>query len=121
MPENTIQAAPQAAVQGDQVRDQDKIMLVLAYFSILCLIPFLTVKDSDYVKFHARQGLALFLCWVGCALLSCLLTVVGIGAILMPLIGLGAMVLSIVAIIKAFKPERWRIPVVASVADMLGK
>lgn len=121
MPENQIQAAPQAAVQGDQIREGDKIMLVLAYFSILCLIPLLTVKDSDYVKFHARQGLALFLCWLGAALLSCILSVVGIGAFLMPLVGFGALVLSIVGIIKAFKPERWRIPVVASVADMLGK
>jgi uncharacterized membrane protein len=47
------------SVGGNSVREQDKIMLVLAYLGILALIPFLTVKDSEYVKWHAKQGLVL--------------------------------------------------------------
>jgi fumarate reductase subunit D len=118
MPEKQIQAVPQAAVQGDVIRESDKIMLVLAYLGILSLIPLLTVKDSDYVQFHARQGLALLLCWIPFVIIS---FIPFIGWLLGCLGGLTTMVLIIVGIVKAFKPERWRIPVVASVADVFGK
>ena len=45
--------------------DEDKIHLLLAYFGIFALIPFLMFKDKrsdpqkEYVYWHARQGLAL--------------------------------------------------------------
>ncbi len=111
-----LQAVPQAPIQasGDVVRDQDKIMLVLAYLGILSLIPLLTVKDSDYVKFHARQGLALFLCWIPCYILAIIPI---LNCIIVPVISIGFLVLVILGIVKAFKPERWRIPVVSSLAD----
>jgi fumarate reductase subunit D len=122
MPENQMQAAPQAAVQGDQIRDQDKIMLVLAYLGILSLIPFLTVKDSDYVKFHSRQGLALCIVWFGWGIAGFILAFIPIIGWLLSCGGhLGFLVMAIMGIVKALKPERWRMPVVASVADMLGK
>ena len=128
MPQPDLQAVPQAAVQGDQVRENDKIMLVLAYLGILSLIPLLTVKDSDYVKFHARQGLALMLVWIGGWIASAVLTLI-FSAIHLALLGmvvgcsvhLAYLVLIVVGIIKGFKPERWRIPVVAYIADMFGK
>ena len=48
------------SVGADTVREQDKIMLVLAYLPcLLCLIPLLTVKDSPFVTWHAKQGLVL--------------------------------------------------------------
>ncbi len=118
MPEKEIQAVPQAPVQGDEVREQDKIMLVLAYLGILSLIPFLTVKDSDYVRFHARQGFAMFLCSLA---LIVIYVIPFIGWVIGCIGWLGWLTLAIVAIVKAFKPERWRIPLVASIADALGK
>lgn len=36
---------------------EDVIFLVLAYLSILALIPFFVAKDNDYVRWHAKQGL----------------------------------------------------------------
>jgi len=38
-----------------------KTMAVLSYFSILVLIPLFAAPNSPYVKFHASQGLWLFL------------------------------------------------------------
>ena len=49
------------SVGGDTVREQDKVQLILAYLGILSLIPMLTVKDSEFVKWHAKQGLVLFI------------------------------------------------------------
>src|SRR5215469_5978975 len=60
-PEDQLQAtAPTGAVTGNVVRDQDKVMLVLAYLGLLALIPLLTVNDSEFVKWHAKNGLVLW-------------------------------------------------------------
>ena len=37
--------------------EQNKLMGVLCYLSILWLIPFFTRKDSPFVKYHLNQGL----------------------------------------------------------------
>jgi fumarate reductase subunit D len=34
---------------------------VLSYLSVLCLIPILAKKEDDFIKFHAKQGLMLFI------------------------------------------------------------
>jgi len=40
--------------------DDNKGMAILSYFGPLCLIPYLSSKDSKFVQFHAKQGLNLF-------------------------------------------------------------
>jgi uncharacterized membrane protein len=111
-PQNQQQQNIQS-VGGDTIREQDKIMLVLSYIGILSLIPFLTVKDSPYVTYHAKQGLVLNLAGgLGIMVLSFIpfinLTVC--------LLGPALFVLDIIAIMKALKGERWAIPVVTDLA-----
>ncbi|MCC6333206.1 MAG: DUF4870 domain-containing protein [Myxococcales bacterium] len=112
------QQSPIQSVGGDTVREQDKIQLVLAYLGCLSLIPFLTVKDSEYVKWHAKQGLTL--CVVGFIAIIAItipLSFIGIGACLGPILSLGLLVVSIMAILKALKGERWRLPVIADLSE----
>ncbi len=40
---------------------EDKIFASLSYVSILFIIPLILKHDDDYVYFHARQGMVLFL------------------------------------------------------------
>jgi uncharacterized membrane protein len=105
---------------NETVREQDKIQLVLCYLSILCLIPLLTVKDSRFVKFHAKQGLVLvgagFGLSVAVTILSMLVPFLGI---LSCLIGPALLVVMILGIVKALKGEWWRIPGVADLADKI--
>ena len=112
----------------DLVRESDKVQLVLAYLGLLALIPLLTVKDSEYVKWHARQGLALLICYVGATIgvmiLSVILAFIPIlGWLIIVLMYLalygGGLALVIIGIVKALKPERWQIPIVSMVADKL--
>ena len=42
--------------------EQNKVMAVLAYIGPLVLVPILAAKDSKFAKFHANQGLTLFIC-----------------------------------------------------------
>jgi uncharacterized membrane protein len=96
---------------GDQVREQDKIMLVLSYLGILSLIPLLTIKDSDYVKWHAKQGLVLGIAWF----------VASIPLAFIPfapcLLFVGGIVLVVMGIKNALGGKRWRIPLIADLAD----
>jgi uncharacterized membrane protein len=106
---------PQGAVApgADVVREQDKIMLLLSYLWILALIPLLTVKDSDYVQFHAKQGLALAIVWFGWCLVGAVLGFLPIVGWLLSCMGhLALLVVTVMAIVKAFAPCRWKIPVV---------
>lgn len=111
--------------------DEDKIHLFLAYFGLFSLIPFFMFKDKkddpqkEYVYWHARQGLALsivviVLC-VPIAIIS-IIPVIGwiigcLGFVLIPLIALGG---SIMGWIKAFGGEKWEIPGISKLSNMLG-
>lgn len=121
-PQDQKQGSIQSVGGTETVRDQDKIMLVLSYLGILALIPMLTVKDSDYVKWHAKQGLVY---GVGGGIA---LTIVSTILAFIPVIGgiigcvayLGFMGFNLyVMIAKALKGERYRIPVAADIADKL--
>ena len=99
---------------GDQVREQDKIQLVLSYLWILALIPLLTVKDSEYVKWHAKQGITFS---IAAFVFFFILGFIPIVNILACILAPASWVVCIMAILKALKGERWRIPVVADLAD----
>ena len=120
-PQNQQQNPIQAVSGTDQVREQDKIMLILAYLGIFALIPLLTVKDSDYVKWHAKQGLVFGL--GGGFALAILMTILGfipmLGLVLDCVLWLGYLAVNIMCMIKAVKGERWPIPVVADIAAKL--
>lgn len=74
---------------------KNKLMSIVAYLGVFCLVPLFIAKDSPYARFHTNQGLLLFLFglitsvaglipyvgWIVAAAISifnCLLMVVGI-------------------------------------------
>lgn len=108
--DQTIQAV---SATPETIREQDKIMLVLSYLGIFSLIPLLTVKDSDYVKWHAKNGLALFIAGLVAITLLGWIPFVGCAA------GTGMMVLWVMGMVKALAGVRWRIPLVTDLAEKL--
>ncbi|MDF1563545.1 MAG: DUF4870 domain-containing protein [Deltaproteobacteria bacterium] len=117
----SMPASAPAADMATEKRDQDAAMIFLSYFGIFALIPYLTVKDSDFIRWHSKQGLTL--CGTSIALMIAS-TILGFIPILGMIIGLlaifaqlGLFVLDIVAMVKAFGGERWKIPVVSSFAE----
>src|SRR5687768_7852446 len=110
----TVQPPPPGR---DVVREQDKIMLVLAYLGVLSLIPLLTVKDSDFVRWHSKNGLVIFGVWLALGLVSAVLPF--IGGLLSCFGGIALLVVDIMAMIKALSGERWRIPGVSDLAEKL--
>ena len=54
----------------------NKVMAVLSYIGILVLIPILAAKESPFARFHANQGLILFLCEIIFAVANLILSVI---------------------------------------------
>jgi len=77
-------------------------LAALSYLWILCIIPLLASKD-EFVKFHARQGVILFLIELVLSLIAWI-----------PLVGwlasLMVVIVCVIGIIKALNGEKWEIP-----------
>jgi len=99
--------------------DHTLLFGILAYVSILVIIPLLAAKDDQFVQFHVRQGLVLCVAWVGMWAVSVVLP--GIVMLLLSpvsvLITLGLIALSIVGIINVAKRREKALPVVGRFAS----
>lgn len=99
------------ACAGRNCRSQ--VMAALGYMGILCFVPLLLNKDDEFVHFHAKQGLVIWM-W----------GVIAMFALHVPLIGKWffgfssmAIVLFAVAGLASVAFNRaWRLPVISSLA-----
>ena len=102
------------SIGAETVREQDKVQLILAYLGILALIPLLTVKDSEFVKWHAKQGLALAIVFFVISIVINFIPFVG--QLLWCALFVGNIVMIVMGITKALKGERWNIPLISDLA-----
>lgn len=100
----------------------DKTMSVLSHVgamlvsAIVPLIVFLIKKDdSPFVREHTRQSLNLQIMLIVAGFVSSLLTIVFIGFILLPIVVVAGWVLQIIAAVKAYNGEMYRIPFVIDI------
>jgi uncharacterized membrane protein len=92
--------------------NDSNIFAALSYVWILSIIFYVIKKDDEYVKFHARQGIVLF----GLNILAAILFFLGPISVL---ISLASFVLMVIGAVKAYSGEKYRIPVVAGLADKI--
>ena len=98
----------------------NKVMAILAYFGILVLIPIFAAKESKFARFHANQGLILFIAGIAIYIVQTIFyslfslrlwwlisTVVGI-------IGLVIFVLAIIGIVNAAQGKAKELPLVGN-------
>lgn len=96
--------------------NRDNIYAILAYLWVLCLIPVLMKKDDPFVKFHARQGLMLFIVEVALGIVG---IVPFLGVLISQIGGLVCLVVSIIGIIQVLKGNQWKIPYLGEWAEKL--
>lgn len=104
--------------------ENNKFMAVLSYIWILVLVPIFAAKDSPFAKFHANQGLVLFICGVGYSI------VVGIVrtmvTLILPLVGvilstvfyivsIVFLVLAILGIVNAVNGRAKELPIIGKI------
>ncbi|MDR0349065.1 MAG: hypothetical protein LBH90_06200 [Tannerella sp.] len=92
----------------------NKVMAILAYFGILFIVPLLAAKDSPFARFHANQGLVLFIGYIVVYIFCYIVLMISptIGLIANSLLFLGLFVLAILGIINAAKGEMKELPVI---------
>ena len=92
---------------------EGKMYALLAYLSILCIIPLILKKKNLFVLAHGKQGLVLFVAQVGVFVSSIVFP-----WLYSPLIFL-LMVFSFWGIIAVLRGRTVRLPVAASIADKI--
>ena len=101
-------AAPAAKGGGD-----DNLIAAISYLWILSIIILLVKKDSDYVKFHARQGVVLF----AASVILSIATLVPFVIFISWIGNLVILVAVIVGFIQALGGKRYKLPVVGDLAE----
>lgn len=88
------------------------IYLLSFVFPIVApLVIWIVKKDeSDFVDYHGREYFNFFISYAIYTVISFILVIILIGFLLLFALGILAVVFTIVAAIKAFEGERYRIP-----------
>lgn len=82
---------------------------------LLFFVPLLTdAKNDAFVKFHVKQGVVLFIAWIGVGIFS---MVPIIGWFLSPFLFLGLMVLMLIGILNALGGKMTELPLIGQYAQ----
>lgn len=87
-----------------------KLWAAVSYLWVLSLVALAARKNNDFVRFHASQGVLLFVLSIVFMLIP------GLGWLLNILVAIAA----IVGIIKSLQGEKWPLPVIGQFAKGLG-
>lgn len=97
----------------------NKVYGILSYIGFLFVIPLLAAKDSRFAKFHANQGLVVFLAQmiinVASGTVCALLSAIHLGtmaALVAPLVSLVSLALSVIGIINAAQGKAKELPII---------
>ncbi|HOW36072.1 MAG TPA: hypothetical protein PL155_06645 [Candidatus Omnitrophota bacterium] len=105
----TISHAP-----NDKQILEGKVIAILSYLSILCIIPLLFKKDNPFVLSHGKQGLVIF---VGEVSVFIAHIVLGTWVLRLGLFLFG--VISLWGIIEVLRGRYIKLPVIAEIADKI--
>ncbi|KND52113.1 MAG: hypothetical protein AB198_00900 [Parcubacteria bacterium C7867-003] len=119
--QNQSNNSPEGNVHNDPVMDFTKgnnnnlVMGVLSYLGPLVLIPYLTNKNNEFVKFHTKQGLVLFGIEVLIMFLGSMMSLM----LVQKLLNLGALILTIIGIVNVVQESKKELPLVGNWANSL--
>ncbi len=95
---------------------QNKVMGVLAYIGLLFLVPLLAAPNSPFARFHANQGLILFIADIVIGVVAGVLAIIPIaGLILSGILGLGITVMIILGIVNAATGKAKELPLIGKI------
>jgi len=107
--------APDSAAEAERgfISDEGRMAAIMAYIPFLCFIPLLSMKDNAEARFHARQGVLLFLVEV----VAALFLIDTVSDLVFKGILLIAAGLSVAGIIFAFQGRSYKLPIVGDLAQ----
>ncbi|MBF0295692.1 MAG: hypothetical protein HQL96_10935 [Magnetococcales bacterium] len=93
-----------------------KVLAGLSYLGILCLVPLVMNRDNTYVRFHARQGVILWM-WEVLAIYSLVLP--GVGRIFFGISGLLCLAFSVIGLVSVYLGRAWKLPLIGDWAESI--
>ncbi len=93
--------------------DEGRLAAIMAYIPFLCFVPLLKMRENPEARFHARQGVMLFLV----ELIAVLFLIDGISDFVFKAVLIVAAAASLAGIYFALKGENYRLPIVSDLAD----
>ncbi len=97
-------------------KKESQIYAAVGYLGFLCFVPLIFKKDDEFTYYHAKQALTLFILELATVVLK-IVPVLGDLIWTFSFVVLGSM--SVVAIFKVFKNERWEIPLIGEIAAQI--
>ena len=92
--------------------ESNKLMAAISYIWILFLVPLFAAKDDAFARYHANQGLVLFL-------VSIVIGIIGliplVGTIIALIGGIVTFVFMILGIVNALKGEMKPLPLIGGI------
>ncbi|MBU0983191.1 MAG: hypothetical protein KKA42_04935 [candidate division Zixibacteria bacterium] len=99
--------------EGGFSTEDGRLAAIMAYIPFLCFIPLLNMKYNKEARFHARQGVMLFLI----ELLALLFLVDRVANFVFTAVLIVAVAFSIAGIYFALQGKNFRLPIVGDLAD----
>jgi len=85
----------------------------MSYLGILCFVPLMMNDDDEFIYFHAKQGLVI---WIWSVLAVFAFPFPGIGKWLFGLSALAVLVFSALGLISVLLRKAWKLPLVHAIA-----
>ena len=92
--------------------ENNKLLAAISYIWILFLVPLFAAKDDAFARYHANQGLVLFLVSVALGIIALIPL---IGTIISIIGGIATFVFMILGIINALKGEMKPLPLIGGI------
>ncbi|MEO5373126.1 MAG: hypothetical protein H7840_02475 [Alphaproteobacteria bacterium] len=93
-----------------------RLLAAMSYLGILCLIPLMVNRDDEYVAFHARQGLVL---WIWAVVAFVAVAVPGFGPAFFRISSMAIPVLALAGLVSVLANRAWMLPLVYGLARRL--
>ncbi len=92
------------------------VLGVMSYMGVLCFVPLLTNSDDEFVNFHARQGLII---WIWSVLAVMALYLPGLGKFFFSMSAMAVLAVSIVGVVAVLFSKAWKLPLIHNLASKL--
>ncbi|MFZ5981825.1 MAG: DUF4870 domain-containing protein [Candidatus Zixiibacteriota bacterium] len=93
--------------------EEGRLAAIMAYIPFLCFVPLLNMKENKEARFHARQGVMLFLI----ELIAVFFLIDSVSDFVFKAVLIVAAALSVTGIYFALQGKNYRLPVISDLAD----
>lgn len=106
----------ETAQMDPQDIENNKVISLFSYIGILFLIPLLAAKDSRYARFHANQGIILFIFAIIVNIVIAILGLIPVvGLIIGWVLSIAELVLLIIGIVNAVTGKAKELPLIGKI------